>query len=680
MNSNLIDPKHFLHSLTQGIPLSPLPPPIKSLDPTLPHAPPRHPTLSQSDKTLALINSLRYFPKEFHAELAPEFLSELETYGHIYMYRFRPNHYEMKAYPIENYPAKNLQISAIQMMIMNNLDKEVAQFPHELITYGGNGSVFSNWAQFHLTMKYLSEMTIEQTLIMNSGHPQGLYPSHSMAPRVVISNGNMIPNYSSREHYELHYALGNTIYGEMTAGSYCYIGSQGIVHGTTITLYNMVRKYMKKEVLKGVVFVTSGLGGMSGAQPKAGDICGCITVIAEVNERALDKRVKQGWLKEKCVTLEETIKKIKEARVTQEKTSIGYLGNIVDLWEKLAEEKECLVELGSDQTSLHDPFGGGYYPAGLTYEESNELMRKNHVLFKEKVQESLRRQVVAINKMSKKGMIFWDYGNSFLLESSRANADIWLTPEKKSFKYLSYFEAVMDDLFALGFGPFRWICTTGLEADLLQTDKIAEEVITSLLKECPKELERPYLDNLQWIKNAHENKLVIGCQARILYADADARILIGLGFNNAIANGIIKGPVILSRDHHDVSGTDSPFRETSNIKDGSKFTADMAVQNVIGDAMRGATWVALHNGGGVGWGEVVNGGFGLVVDGSEEAEKKLRMMLFWDVNNGIGRRAWSGSANAEFNIKRQMEKCAELKVTVPVHADEELIKKIVGGI
>jgi len=668
--------KSLLQSLAQGLPLSPLPHPIKSLDPDVPHAPPRHPHLSKDDKILAIKNALRYFPNDHHSELAPEFLNELETYGHIYMYRFRPTNYEMKAYPIECYPAKSIQAAAIQMMIMNNLHKEVAQFPHELITYGGNGSVFSNWAQYHIIMKYLSEMTEEQTLIMNSGHPQGLYPSHAFAPRVIISNGNMIPNYSSREHYELHYALGNTIYGEMTAGSYCYIGSQGIVHGTTITLYNMVRKYMNKNDLKGVVFVTSGLGGMSGAQPKAGDICGCITVVAEINERALNKRLKQGWLKEKCVTLEETVKRLKEAKQKQEKTSIGYLGNIVDLWEKLAEEKENFVDLGSDQTSLHDPFGGGYYPVGLTYEESNEMMRKNPQQFKEKVYESLRRQIAAVNKLSQKGMIFWDYGNSFLLESGRANADVWLTPEKKAFKYLSYFEAVMDDLFALGFGPFRWICASGLESDLLQTDALAEDIFRNLLKDCPKELEQPYQDNLAWIQKAHENKLVIGSQARILYADADARILIGLAFNQAIKSAKIKGPVVLSRDHHDVSGTDSPFRETSNIKDGSKFTADMAVQNVIGDAMRGATWVALHNGGGVGWGEVVNGGFGLVLDGSEEAEKKLKMMLFWDVNNGIGRRAWSGSKNAEFNIKRQMKMHPELVVTVPFHAEDEMIKKM----
>ena len=665
-----------LKSLTLGLPLSPLPPPIKSLDPEVPHTPCRHPILSKDEKILAIKNSLRYFPKELHNELAAEFLNELEVFGHIYMYRFRPTNYEMKAYPIEYYPAKSRHAAAIQMMIMNNLNKEVAQFPHELITYGGNGSVFSNWAQYHIVMKYLSEMTDEQTLIMNSGHPQGLYPSHSFAPRVVISNGNMIPNYSSREDYELHYALGNTIYGEMTAGSYCYIGSQGIVHGTTITLFNMVRKYMNREDLKGVVFVTSGLGGMSGAQPKAGDICGCITLVAEINERALDKRIKQGWLKEKCVTLDETIKRLKEARQKQEKTSIGYLGNVVDLWERLAEEKENLVHLGSDQTSLHDPFGGGYYPAGLTYEESNELMRKDPIAFKAKVYESLRRQIAAINKLAQKGMIFWDYGNSFLLESSRANADVWLCKEKKVFRYLSYFEAVMDDLFALGFGPFRWVCTSGLESDLLKTDELAGDVLSNLLKDCPKELEQPYKDNLSWIRNAHENKLVIGSQARILYADADARILIGLAFNNAIKNGIIKEPVVLSRDHHDVSGTDSPFRETSNIKDGSRFTADMAVQNVIGDAMRGATWVALHNGGGVGWGEVVNGGFGMVLDGSLEAEKKLKMMLFWDVNNGIGRRCWSGSKNAEFNIKRQMEMHQELVVTLPVTAEEEMIRKI----
>lgn len=674
--SSSADIKTLLRSLTEGIPLSPLPPPTKDIDPNVPHAPPRYPILSKDEKILAVKNALRYFPNELHEELAPEFLNELEKYGHIYMYRFRPTHYEMKAYPVEYYPAKSVHAAVIQMMIMNNLNKEVAQFPHEMITYGGNGSVFSNWAQYHLTMKYLSEVTDQQTLIMNSGHPQGIYPSHSLAPRVVISNGNMIPNYSSRDHYELHYALGNTIYGEMTAGSYCYIGSQGIVHGTTITLLNMTRKYLKREDLKGVVFVTSGLGGMSGAQPKAGDICGCITVVAEINERALDKRIKQGWLKEKCVTLEDTIKRLKLAREKQEKTSIGYFGNIVDLWEKLAEEEECLVHLGSDQTSLHDPFGGGYYPAGLTYEESNLLMRNDAKKFRELVEESLRRQVAAINKMTQKGMIFWDYGNSFLLESSRANADIWLNSEKKAFKYLSYFEAVMDDLFALGFGPFRWVCTSGLESDLLQTDQIAQEVLSKLLKDCPKELERPYLDNLQWIKDAHNNKLVIGSQARILYADADARILISLGFNEAIKKGLIKGPIVLSRDHHDVSGTDSPFRETSNIKDGSKFTADMAVQNVIGDAMRGATWVALHNGGGVGWGEVVNGGFGLVLDGSEDAENKLKMMLFWDVNNGIGRRCWSGSANAELNIKRQMNKCQELKVTLPYHADENLIRKI----
>ena len=663
-----------LLSIKEGVP-SELPQP-QGRDPKVPHAPSRNPQLTPEEERLAIQNALRYFPPEWHEVLGSEFLQELREYGHIYMYRFRPTSYEMKAHPVEYYPAKSKQAASIMVMIMNNLNNEVAQFPHELVTYGGNGSVFQNWIQYRLTMKYLSEMTEEQTLVMNSGHPQGLYPSHKDAPRVVISNGNMIQNYSTREMYEKLYALGNTMYGQMTAGSWCYIGSQGIVHGTTLTLLNAGRKYLSADDLKGKVYVTSGLGGMSGAQPKAGDICGCISVTAEIHESALDKRIKQGWAKEKITDLEQVVARIKELRKTKECVSIAYLGNVVDLWERLAKEEENLVDLGSDQTSLHNPFFGGYYPVGLTYEESNKMMREDPVKFRELVCASLRRQVDAINKLTQKGMHFWDYGNCFLLEASRAGADIWASGKHDKFKYPSYVEDIMGDIFSLGFGPFRWVCTSCDPEDLAETDRIAEQVLKDLHHECPREVQFQLNDNIRWIQQAGENKLVVGSQARILYADTQGRAEIATRFNQKIKEGKLKGTVVISRDHHDVSGTDSPFRETSNITDGSKFTADMAIQNVIGDSFRGATWVSLHNGGGVGWGEVVNGGFGLVLDGSEEAERRARLMLHWDVNNGVSRRAWAGNANAELNARRQMELDPNLKITMPNHVGSDLLNKI----
>jgi len=663
-----------LASIKEGIP-SELPQ-AQERDPNVPHAPSRNPQLTDEEERLAVQNALRYFPPEWHQELGAEFLKELREYGHIYMYRFRPTNYEMKAYPVEYYPAKSKQAASIMVMIMNNLNNEVAQFPHELVTYGGNGSVFQNWIQYRLTMKYLSEMTEEQTLVMNSGHPQGLYPSHENAPRVVISNGNMIQNYSTREMYEKLYALGNTMYGQMTAGSWCYIGSQGIVHGTTLTLLNAGRKYLSADDLRGKVYVTSGLGGMSGAQPKAGDICGCISVTAEVHEAALDKRIKQGWAKEKITDLDQLVARIKELRKSKECVSIAYLGNVVDLWERLAQEEENVVDLGSDQTSLHNPFFGGYYPVGLSYEESNKMMREDAVKFRELVCESLRRQVAAINKLTQKGMHFWDYGNCFLLEASRAGADIWASGKHDKFKYPSYVEDIMGDIFSLGFGPFRWVCTSCDPEDLAETDRIAEQVLKDLHPQCPREVQFQLNDNIKWIQQAGENKLVVGSQARILYADTQGRAEIAARFNQKIREGKLKGTVVISRDHHDVSGTDSPFRETSNITDGSKFTADMAIQNVIGDSFRGATWVSLHNGGGVGWGEVVNGGFGLVLDGSDEAEKRARMMLHWDVNNGVSRRAWAGNANAELNARRQMELDPNLKITMPNHVGSDLLNQI----
>jgi len=670
----------FLQTLKNGIPLDPMPElPEPGSDDGVPRAPIRLTHLNAKETKLAVANALRYFPTEHHAKLAPEFAEELKTRGHIYMERFRPR-YTMKAYPIDKYPAKTVQARAIQVMIMNNLDRDVAQFPYDLITYGGNGSVLSNWAQYHLLMKYLSEMDEDQTIAMYSGHPMGLFPSHPEAPRVVITNGMVIPNYSSREDYDKNYALGNTIYGQMTAGSYCYIGSQGIVHGTTITLLNACRKFLGTSDMSGKVFLTAGLGGMSGAQPKAGDICGCITVVAEVSREALEKRHKQGWVKEISEDPKEVVQKVKQYKAEKKNTSIAYLGNVVDLWEAFADEEEHIVDLGSDQTSCHNPFNGGYYPCQLSFEEANKMMAEDSTKFKELVQESLRRQVSAINKVVAKGMHFWDYGNSFLLEASRASADIMDPDTESGFKYLSYVEAIMGDIFSLGFGPFRWICTSADEEDLKKTDKIAEEVILELLNDVPDPVKGQYEDNLKWIQQADENKLVIGSQARILYADCQGRAEIARRFNQKIQDGTLKGAVVLSRDHHDVSGTDSPFRETANVTDGSKFLADMAIQNVIGDSFRGATWVSIHNGGGVGWGEVMNGGFGLVLDGTEQAEKRSQMMLQWDVNNGVSRRAWSYNEYAKLNIKRQMDLNPRLKVTLPEVADPELIEKVCKGL
>ncbi|KRX04710.1 Urocanase [Pseudocohnilembus persalinus] len=662
--------------LKQGIPLNPLPEKKTRNDPKINYAPARNPKLTPQEEKIAIQNALRYFPSELHELLGKEFLDELKQYGHIYMYRFRPTSYAIKAYDSSYYQTNCKQAAQIIGMIMNNLDNEVAQHPHELITYGGNGSVFSNWAQYHLVMKYLMEMNDEQTLILNSGHPQGLYPSHKDAPRVVICNGLMIPNYSTQEMYEKLYAMGVTQYGQMTAGSFCYIGSQGIVHGTTLTLLNAARKYLNRNEMSGLVYVTSGLGGMSGAQPKAGDICGCISVTAEINEKALDKRLNQGWVKEKITDIEKLVQTIKQYKKDKKNVSIAYLGNIVDVWERLAKEDELMVELGSDQTSLHNPYFGGYYPVGLTYEESNKLMKENSDEFKKKVQESLRRHVAAINTLTAKGMKFWDYGNSFLLEASRAGADILKGDDPNVFKYPSYVQDIMGDIFSLGFGPFRWVCMSQKPEDLQKTDKIAEEVCKKFLEITPTDVQNQFKDNLKWIQQAEENRMVVGSQARILYSDTQGRIELALRFNEAIKNGEISGPICLSRDHHDVSGTDSPFRETSNIYNGSQWTADMSIQNVIGDSFRGATWVSIHNGGGVGWGEVSNGGFGLVLDGSEAASKRAYDMLRWDVNNGVSRRAWNGNDFALMNIKRQMEFDKDLKVTLPNFTDDKTLEKI----
>eukprot|EP00794_Sanderia_malayensis_P006362 gene6362-7090_t len=657
-----------LKDICTGLPVDPLPQ-RQQRDNAVPHAPVRTPNLNPEEELQALQNALRYFPPSTHEVLAPEFAEELREYGHIYMYRFRPT-LPMRAYPIDSYPAVSRQAASVMHMIMNNLDPRVAQFPHELVTYGGNGQVFSNWAQFWIAMYYLSTMSDDQTLAMYSGHPMGVFPSSPNSPRVVITNGMVIPNYSSREQYERMFALGVSMYGQMTAGSYCYIGPQGIVHGTTITVMNAGRKYLKSEELAGKVFVTSGLGGMSGAQPKAAYINGCIGVVAEVSEEALEKRFSQGWLKEKTSDLNELTTMIKSARQERRVTSIGYCGNVVDVWEKLAEilEKtgERLVDLGSDQTSLHNPFNGGYYPVQCSFDEANILMKSDPEKFKEYVQESLRRQVNAINKLTKAGMAFWDYGNAFLLEASRAGADIRKPGAPQGiFKYPSYVQDIMGDIFSLGFGPFRWVCTSAKPSDLQETDRIAAEVIQSILNrtDVSEDAKAQYRDNLKWIKAAGNHGLVVGSQARILYSDERGRCEIALAFNKAIADGVVKGPVVLSRDHHDVSGTDSPFRETSNIYDGSSFCADMAVQNCIGDSFRGATWVALHNGGGCGWGEVINGGFGLLLDGSEEAAKRAEMMLSWDVNNGVARRAWCGNSYAKNTISRAMEKNDKLKVT-----------------
>lgn len=659
---------NFKEQIQHGIPS--ILPEKKEYDKTVNHAPKRKEILTKEEKELALRNALRYFDPKHHSTLLPEFKKELEKFGRIYMYRFRPD-YKMYARPIEEYPGNCEQAKAIMLMIQNNLDYAVAQHPHELITYGGNGAVFQNWAQYLLTMKYLSEMTEEQTLAMYSGHPLGLFPSHKEAPRVVVTNGMMIPNYSSQDDWEKFNALGVTQYGQMTAGSYMYIGPQGIVHGTTITVLNGFRK-IKKEP-QGGLFLTAGLGGMSGAQPKAGNIAGCVTVCAEVNKKATDTRRSQGWVDEVISNLDVLCKRVRKAVSNKETVSIAYDGNIVDVWEKFADE-DIHVDLGSDQTSLHNPWAGGYYPVGMTYEESNKMMGSNPKLFKEKVQESLRRQVKAINKHTAKGTYFFDYGNAFLLEASRAGADVLSDEKNKEFRYPSYVQDIMGPMcFDFGFGPFRWVCTSGKPEDLQITDKLATQVLEDLMKNSPTEIQQQMKDNITWIKGAQENKLVVGSQARILYADAEGRIKIASAFNKAISQGKI-GLVVLGRDHHDVSGTDSPYRETSNIYDGSRFTADMAIQNVIGDSFRGATWVSIHNGGGVGWGEVINGGFGMVLDGTKEAQRRLESMLFWDVNNGIARRSWARNDGAVFAIKRAMENNPQLKVTVPNFVDDKLFK------
>ncbi len=666
--------QEFQAAILQGIP-GELPAP-KAFDTNINHAPVRKDILTKAEKRLALRNALRYFPAKFHETLAPEFAEELKKYGRIYMYRFRPD-YDMFARSINEYPHKSKQAAAIMLMIQNNLNPAVAQHPHELITYGGNGSVFMNWAQYLLTMQYLATMTEEQTLIMNSGHPQGLFPSHKNAPRVVITNGMVIPNYSKQDDWERFNAMGVSQYGQMTAGSFMYIGPQGIVHGTTITVMNAARKTAQKgeNPFAGKLFVSSGLGGMSGAQPKAGNIAGVISVVAEVNPKAARKRYEQGWVDEIFSDLGQLISRIRKAIAAKEVVSMAYEGNIVDLWEKLDKEN-ISVNLGSDQTSLHNPWAGGYYPAGLSFEESNQLMVENPEAFKEKVHESLRRQVVAINNLTQKGMYFFDYGNAFLLESSRAGADI-MAKDGINFRYHSYVQDIMGPLFFdYGFGPFRWVCTSGKPEELALTDEIAADVLEKIMQDAPPEIQNQMADNIQWIKGAQQNKLVVGSQARILYADAEGRIKIASAFNQAIKNGRISAPIVLGRDHHDVSGTDSPFRETSNIYDGSKFTADMAIQNVIGDAFRGATWVSIHNGGGVGWGEVINGGFGMVLDGSDEAQRRLQSMLYWDVNNGIGRRSWARNDGAMFAAKRAMERNPDLRITFPNLADDDLIDSL----
>lgn len=663
----------FQQQISEGIPAAL--PENNKFDKALNHAPKRKDILSQAEKKLAIRNALRYFEPRHHALLSEEFAAELNEFGRIYMYRFIPD-YQMHARPIGQYPGKCREARAIMLMIQNNLDPQVAQHPQELITYGGNGAVFQNWAQYLLTMKYLSEMTDKQTLVMYSGHPMGLFPSHKEAPRVVVTNGMMIPNYSKQDDWEKFNALGVTQYGQMTAGSYMYIGPQGIVHGTTITVLNAGRKIAKDhESLSGKLFLTSGLGGMSGAQPKAGNIAGCITVCAEINSKVLQTRISQKWVDEVITDLNELVKRVRSAKEAKEVVSIAYLGNIVDVWEKF-EKEDLYVDLGSDQTSLHNPWAGGYYPVGLSYEESNELIRRDPVLFKEKVQASLRRHTASINKHTSKGTYFFDYGNAFLLEASRAGADV-MRPDGTGFRYPSYVEDIMGPIcFDYGFGPFRWVCTSCDPKDLEITDKIASEKIQELLKEAPEEIKQQLNDNLQWIQGARANQLVVGSQARILYADARGRIEIAEAFNEAIRKGVLSAPVVLGRDHHDVSGTDSPYRETANIYDGSSFTADMAIQNVIGDSFRGATWVSIHNGGGVGWGEVINGGFGMVLDGSDEASRRLKSMLFWDVNNGIARRSWARNEGALFAAKRAMQQEPLLKLTLPNLVDENLLDKL----
>lgn len=669
----MITKEEFQKLILQGIP-DVLPEPAV-YEPEINHAPIRKQILTNEEKKLAIRNALRYFPAKFHKELAPEFKNELETYGRIYMYRFRPK-YKMFARDITWFPHKSTQAAAIMLMISNNLDYAVAQHPHELITYGGNGAVFQNWAQYLLTMQYLANMTDEQTLVMYSGHPMGLYPSHKDAPRVVVTNGMVIPNYSKPDHWEKFNAMGVSQYGQMTAGSYMYIGPQGIVHGTTITVLNACRKIAKHgEGPEGRLFVTAGLGGMSGAQPKAANIAGVVSICAEINPKAANKRYEQGWVDEIIDDVDKAIDTALEWQKKKERHSIAYLGNVVDLWERLAA-RDVKVDLGSDQTSLHNPWAGGYYPVGLSYEQSIDMMAHNPEKFKEAVQASLRRQVDAINKLTAKGMYFFDYGNAFLLESSRAGADI-MAPNGIDFRYPSYVQDIMGPMcFDYGFGPFRWVCTSSLPEDLEVTDNLAMQVLEDIAKDAPAEISQQMRDNIRWISEAKKNKLVVGSQARILYADAEGRIKIAKAFNDAIRDGRLKQPVVLGRDHHDVSGTDSPFRETSNIYDGSKFTADMAIQNVIGDSFRGATWVSIHNGGGVGWGEVINGGFGMVLDGSAEAERRLKLMLLWDVNNGISRRSWARNEGAMFAIKRAMEEYPEMKVTVPNLADDDLINSL----
>lgn len=670
----------FKEEILAGIPQDRLPEP-KPYDKTINHAPKRKDILTAEEKVLALKNALRYFPAKFHAELAPEFAKELKDYGRIYMYRFRPS-YDMYARPIDEYPCRSRQAAAIMAMIQNNLDPRVAQHPHELIIYGGNGAIFQNWAQYRLTMKYLAEMTDEQTLSMYSGHPMGLFPSHKDAPRVVVTNGMVIPNYSKQDDWERFNALGVSQYGQMTAGSYMYIGPQGIVHGTTITVMNAARKQLKakgiagtRENMKGMLFVTAGLGGMSGAQPKAGNIAGVVSVTAEINPLAARKRYDQGWVDELHENLDELIPRIRKAMENKETVSLAYVGNVVDLWERLAAEN-IPVDLGSDQTSLHNPWAGGYYPVGQTFEESVKMMAEEPERFREAVRASLRRHVAAINELAAKGMYFFDYGNAFLLESSRAGADI--LKADGTFRYPSYVQDIMGPLyFDYGFGPFRWVCMSERPEDLAKSDEIAVNILKKELETAPEEIQGQLNDNIHWIEEAGRNHLVVGSQARILYADCEGRTKIALAFNEAIRKGEISAPIVLGRDHHDVSGTDSPFRETSNIYDGSRFTADMAIQNVIGDGFRGATWVSIHNGGGVGWGEVINGGFGMVIDGSADSDRHITQMLFWDVNNGIARRSWARNEGAEHAIIREMERTPELTVTVANHTDENIVRKAI---
>lgn len=670
----------FQEEILAGIPQDRLPEP-KPYDKTINHAPKRKDILTAEEKVLALKNALRYFPAKFHAELAPEFAKELKDYGRIYMYRFRPS-YDMYARPIDEYPCRSRQAAAIMAMIQNNLDPRVAQHPHELIIYGGNGAIFQNWAQYRLTMKYLAEMTDEQTLSMYSGHPMGLFPSHKDAPRVVVTNGMVIPNYSKQDDWERFNALGVSQYGQMTAGSYMYIGPQGIVHGTTITVMNAARKQLKargiagtRENMKGMLFVTAGLGGMSGAQPKAGNIAGVVSVTAEINPLAARKRYDQGWVDELHENLDELIPRIRKAMENKETVSLAYVGNVVDLWERLAAEN-IPVDLGSDQTSLHNPWAGGYYPVGQTFEESVKMMAEEPERFREAVRASLRRHVAAINELAAKGMYFFDYGNAFLLESSRAGADI--LKADGTFRYPSYVQDIMGPLyFDYGFGPFRWVCMSERPEDLAKSDEIAVNILKKELETAPEEIQGQLNDNIHWIEEAGRNHLVVGSQARILYADCEGRTKIALAFNKAIRKGEITAPIVLGRDHHDVSGTDSPFRETSNIYDGSRFTADMAIQNVIGDGFRGATWVSIHNGGGVGWGEVINGGFGMVIDGSADSDRHITQMLFWDVNNGIARRSWARNEGAEHAILKEMERTPELTVTVANHTDENIVRKAI---